>query len=261
MARLRVISWNVNGIRACQRKGFSKWLSSQRNTIVALQEVRAFEEQIPDAIRRGRWRGYYAAAERPGYSGVGILSRRPADEVQSDLAPRFDVEGRMLLARFGRLWICSAYFPKGSGRERDNSRVPYKLAFDRALRKRLRMLSGPVLVVGDFNTAHHEIDLARPKSNRDNSGFLPEERRAMTRWLREGWRDTFRFQHPDSSGHYTWWSQRGGLRERNVGWRIDYVLANQKAQTFVKKAFILPEVRGSDHCPVGVDLVAEGGLR
>ena len=148
------------------------------------------------------------------------------------------------------------YFPKGNGKERDNSRVPYKLGFYRAVFDRVQALkkSGPVFVTGDYNTAHEEIDLARPKTNKKSSGFLPEERDEITRWLDEGWVDTFRAQHPGAPGHYTWWRQFGGAKENNVGWRIDYVLASNSGARRVQDALIWPHISASDHCPVGVDL-------
>jgi exodeoxyribonuclease-3 len=255
---VRVFSWNVNGLRACARKGFARWLGRCRGQIVGLQEVRARPEQLPPEVREPRgWHTHFVAARRPGYSGVGLFSRQTIDEVETSLGvKRLDVEGRVQLARIGRLLVVNAYFPKGSGTDRDNSRVPYKLAFYRRLFKVLeprRRRGGRILVMGDLNTAHEEIDLARPKDNRRTSGFLPEERKELSRWMRAGWVDTFRHFHQDG-GHYTWWSQRGDVRERNIGWRIDYVLASAAAMRFVTGAFIRPEVTGSDHCPVGVEL-------
>ncbi|HMR06003.1 MAG TPA: exodeoxyribonuclease III [Polyangiaceae bacterium] len=256
MRPLRVVSWNVNGIRACEKKGLVRYLDRCRADIVGLQEVRALPAQVPASVRRKRLHQIYAPAERLGYSGVALLSKRPPEQHATALAHRFDVEGRLISARFGKLSVFSAYFPKGSGSLRDNSRIPYKLAFDAALRRALkpRIAAGErILVMGDFNTAFAEIDLARPKQNHENSGFRPEERRALGQWFRAGWVDTFRALQPEG-GHYTWWSQRLGLREKNVGWRIDYVLASPAAMPFVRAAFIHKDVLGSDHCPIGVDL-------
>jgi len=254
---MRIVSWNVNGLRACAKKGFLEVLKASKADVMTLQEVRAFPEQLPDDIRQpAGWHTAFSAAERPGYSGVAIYSRRAPDRVESLLGDsRFDVEGRLLIAHFGRLAVASVYFPKGSGKERDNSRVPYKLDFYREVFDRVEQLRrrGPVLVTGDYNTAVEEIDLARPKTNQKSSGFLPEERDELRRWLDAGWVDVFRRQHPDEPGHYTWWRQFGGARENNVGWRIDYVLASPSAAKRVTDAFIWPDVTGSDHCPVGVD--------
>jgi exodeoxyribonuclease-3 len=255
---IRIYSWNVNGIRAATEKGFARWLSRCGGEIVGVQEVRAHPEQIPEPVARSRrYHQHWQPAERRGYSGVGLLSRRQPDALETSLGePRFDVEGRLQIARFGRLVVANGYFPNGNGKERDNSRIPYKLDWYRALFERLDRLrrSGfRVLVMGDFNTAHREVDLARPKQNEKTSGFRPEERAELDRWLRSGFVDTFRAFEP-GPGHYTWWSQRFGVRERNIGWRIDYVLASKAAMRFVRSAFIHPHVTGSDHCPIGVDV-------
>jgi exodeoxyribonuclease-3 len=255
---LRIISWNVNGMRACATKGFGAWLEASGAEVVGIQEVRALPEQLPDAVRTPTgWHTHFRPADRKGYSGVGVYARRAPDAVDTSLAnAHFDAEGRVQFARFGRLVIVNGYFPKGSGSARDNSRVPYKLDFYRAVFERVRALRrrGPVFVIGDFNTAHEAIDLARPKENVKNSGFLPEERAEFSRWIAAGWVDTFRARHPGENGHYTWWRQWGGARERNVGWRIDYVLASPSAAKRVTDAFIWPDVRGSDHAPVGVEV-------
>jgi len=259
VARLRIVSWNVNGLRACAQKGFGAWLGRSRAEIVGVQEVRALPDEVPEELRSKRgWHTHFQAAERRGYSGVGLFSRRAPDRVDTSLGdPRFDVEGRFQLAHFGSLVVANAYFPKGSGRERDNSRVGYKLAFYAAVLDRaqaLRKAGKRVLVMGDFNTAHAEIDLARPKDNRKNSGFLPEERAELDRWVEAGFVDTFRALHPKAEGAYTWWRQWGDARAKNVGWRIDYVFACPAAMQFVERAFIAKDVQGSDHCPVGVDV-------
>ena len=258
---MRIVSWNVNGLRAVAKKGFGPWLRSSGAAIVALQETRANPEQLPPAVRRPRgWRTWYASAERKGYSGVGLFVPKDGepDAVTSSLGdPRFDIEGRFLEARFGRLTVVNAYFPNGNGVDRDNSRIPYKLDFYRAVFDHLtpRFDAGePVLVMGDFNTAPEDIDLARPKTNQKTSGFTPEEREDLRSYLARGWVDTFRHLHPDEPGRYSWWSQRFGVREKNVGWRIDLVLASPGAMPFLRDAFIHSDVMGSDHCPVGVDV-------
>jgi len=258
---LRVVSWNVNGLRACASKGFAKWLAASRSEIAGVQEVRALRDELPEEVCTPRgWHSHFAPAVKRGYSGVGLFAKREPDAVDTSLGePRFDDEGRLQIARFGKLVVVNGYFPKGSGSARDNSRVPYKLDFYRALFERvekLRRSGRRVLVMGDLNTAHREIDLARPKQNGMNSGFLPEERAELDRWIAAGWVDTFRAFEP-GAGHYSWWSQRFGMRAKNIGWRLDYVLASPSAMPFVRGAFIERDAVGSDHVPVGVDVDAE----
>lgn len=257
-ASVRVYSWNVNGIRSAVAKGFVDWLAAARGEIVGLQEVRAANDAIPSQLTAVTdYHQHYVAAAKKGYSGVGLLSRRKPDAIETSLgSSHFDDEGRLQLARFGRLVVANGYFPNGSGQDRDNSRVPYKLDWYRALFDRIEALRRDglhVLVMGDFNTAHREIDLARPRENRKTSGFLPEECEELDRWIQAGWVDTFRAFEP-GPGHYSWWSQRFGVRAKNIGWRIDYVLASPEAMAFVRSAFIHPDVAGSDHCPIGVEL-------
>lgn len=254
----RIYSWNVNGIRAAARKGLADWIRRSQADVIGLQEVRAGLDLIPPEIRAiEEYHHHYVAAERKGYSGVGLLSRTKPDRLDTELGdPRFDAEGRLQVARFGRLVIANGYFPNGSGKDRSNDRVPFKLDWYRALFERVerwRRGGYRVLVMGDYNTAHRDIDLARPRDNRKTSGFLPEECAELDRWIEAGWVDTFRAFEP-GPGHYSWWSQRFGVREKNIGWRIDYVLASPSAMPFVRNAFIEPHVRGSDHCPIGVDL-------
>lgn len=252
-----ILSWNVNGIRAAERKGFLPWLGGCGAEIVGLQEVRAQAAQIgPELLAPEGWHVDIVSAEKKGYSGVGLYSRQPADAIESSLGDaEFDAEGRVQIARFGGLILANVYFPNGSGKNRSNDRVPFKLDFYRCLFERLepeRAAGVPILVMGDFNTSHRDVDLARPKQNQETSGFLPEEREELDRWLRSGWTDTFRALHPDARDVYTWWSQRFGVRAKNIGWRIDYVLASQGAMPFVRQAFVHTDVQGSDHCPIGV---------
>ena len=255
---MRILSWNVNGLRACAKKGFAAFLDVSGADVLGLQEVRAFPEQLPEDIRKPPgWWTHFHPAERPGYSGVALYSRALPDKVDIALGePDYDQEGRFIVAYYGEIAVANVYFPKGSGRDRDNSRVPYKLGFYQTVFARIETLRERyrVFVIGDYNTAHTEIDLARPKTNKKTSGFLPEEREEMDRWLTADWIDTFRSRHPGIGGHYTWWRQWGGARENNVGWRIDYVLASRKANERITQAFIWPHTLGSDHCPVGVDV-------
>lgn len=253
----RVASWNVNGLRAIAKKGFLDWLNQSQFDVVGLQETKASEDQLePELVHPQGWQTHFVSAERKGYSGVALYSRRGLSEVKTGLGdPTFDCEGRVLWIRVGALWIVNVYFPNGKGKDRDNSRVPYKLDFYRELYKQLEplMKKERVLVMGDFNTAHEDIDLARPKENRDISGFLDVERKELDRWIKNGWTDTFRMFQKEG-GHYSWWSARFGVRERNIGWRIDFVLSSPAATEYVRHAAIHADVMGSDHAPVSVDL-------
>jgi len=258
---MRVLSWNVNGLRAAVRKGFLQWLETTDADVVAVQETRALHEQLPPEVLAPKgWHFVMTPAERKGYSGVGLFSRHPIDGVETSLGvDAFDREGRVQIVTTGGLVVANVYFPHGAGKNRDNSRIPFKLKFYRALRAQLETLrSGPepVLVVGDYNTSHRMIDLERPRQNTKTSGFTPRERRALTEWFSAGWVDTFRQVHPRKKGAYTWWPTRSQCRERNIGWRIDYVLANPSAAERLVDAYIWPHVMGSDHCPLGVDLDA-----
>jgi exodeoxyribonuclease-3 len=258
VATHRILSWNVNGLRACAGKGFRRWLDRSDATIVGVQEVRARREDLPRRLAAPRgWHTHFEAAARRGYSGVGLFARRAPDEVATALGtPSLDREGRLQLARFGRLVVANVYFPNGNGTDRDHSRIPYKLRFYRRLFERLEELRADglhVLALGDYNTTRSDLDLARPKDNRRTSGCLPHERREFERWIDAGWVDTFRTFEP-GGGHYSWWSQRVGVRARNIGWRIDHVLASPEAMPFVRSAFIQPDVLGSDHAPVGVEV-------
>jgi exodeoxyribonuclease-3 len=254
----RIYSWNVNGLRACAEKGFLDWLARAKADVVGLQETRATADQLPADLRKpSRVHTYFASAEKLGYSGVALYARRPFDTVSTTLGvPEFDAEGRVQIATLGALTIANVYFPNGNGKDRDNSRVPFKMAFTKRLFETLdpqRRNGGRVIVMGDFNTAPEAIDLARPKSNLKTSGFLPEEREQLRQLLSAGWVDSFRHHHTDGD-HYTWWSQRFGVRERNVGWRIDLAFVSEGVVPFLRNATIHPEVMGSDHCPISLDL-------
>jgi exodeoxyribonuclease-3 len=256
---MRIISWNINGIRAATKKGFLSWFHHYKPDILGVQEVRALPHQIDLEVAKPEgFHTHFFSAQKLGYSGVGLYSRWPIQKLNTSLEePLFDNEGRVQIAHVGELIIANVYFPNGNGKNHDNSRIPYKLDFYKKLFDILepyRKSGQALLVMGDFNTAHEEIDLARPKENVNTSGFCPEERAELSRWLMNGYVDTFRF-FEKSPGNYSWWSQRRGSRERNVGWRIDYVLASESAMRYIKSAFIWRDVMGSDHCPVGVDLI------
>lgn len=255
MALTRIISWNVNGIRAGERKGFLPWLGACGADVVALQEIKAAEAQLSTELRAAC--GYHACwlpAERPGYSGVATLSRAPCPDVARGIGePRFDAEGRVLISRFDAFSLFNVYVPSGTtGPER----VAFKLAFAESLRLAVRaeLAAGRSLVlVGDLNTAHNEIDLARPRENQKTSGFMPEERAALGDLLAEGLVDSFRYRHPELA-KYSWWTLRAGARQRNVGWRLDYILVSRDLAPRIVEADTHPEIEGSDHCPVSLVL-------
>lgn len=254
---MQIISWNINGIRAATKKGLPSWLNSVDASIIGFQEVRAKREQVPKEIEAlVEWKKDFVQAERPGYSGVAVFSKLPNEIVPVSLGEEFDVEGRIIGAKFGALSVFNVYFPNGGGKNRDNGRIPYKLNFYRALFDWLQnyQKDNPrVIVMGDFNTAHKEIDIARPKANEKTSGFCPEEREEVSRWISAGWIDSFR-EYCTKPDQYTWWSQMFRARDRNVGWRIDYVMVSDALRPFLKDGFIHMETLGSDHCPIGIDL-------
>ncbi len=255
---MKIISWNVNGIRSAHKKGFLNFLDTQSPDILGIQEVRAEEEVLPDELRSPD--GYstvFSAAEKKGYSGVAIFSRTKPIRTWTSLgAEEFDREGRVLAADFEDFILYNVYFPNGSGK-RDNSRVPYKLDFYEAMLTEInghRAQGREIIIMGDYNTAHRELDLARPKQNRGTSGFLPEECEVFEGYLETGLVDTFRHVHGDKPDSYTWWSFRSGARARNVGWRIDYILVTPGLIPGLKSADILNTIMGSDHCPIEISL-------
>ena len=255
---LTLLSWNVNGARAVHKNGFMDWLAATDVDIICLQETRAEEHQLPVDLRQPT--GYHAfwnpSRSKKGYSGTAVLTREAPLNVEMGLGiEEFDREGRTIIAEYSGFVLINSYFPNGS---RDHSRVPFKLAFyDAFLEKceRLRAVGKAIIFCGDVNTAHREIDLARPRENQGTTGFLPEERAWLDKITTLGYVDTFRHFYPDLAEQYTWWHQVTFARARNVGWRIDYFFAAPEALPTVVDAFILPDVMGSDHCPVGLKIV------
>jgi exodeoxyribonuclease-3 len=252
----KLYSWNVNGIRAAQRKGFLKWLRTTRPDVLSVQETKANPSQLDDELKDpSGYYTYWASAERKGYSGVALFSRVEPKSVQIGLGiEEYDREGRTIIADYGEYVLLTAYFPNGG---QDNSRVPFKMAYKEAfleLCDQYRNSGRSVIFCGDVNTAHREIDLARPKENAKSTGFLPVERAWIDRVVDEGYIDTFRSLHPDQKDAYSWWAYWGKARERNVGWRIDYFFISPDLQGRVKAADIHPDVMGSDHCPVSLTL-------
>ena len=253
---MKIMSWNVNGLRAAARKGFLNWFDEEDADVVCLQEIKAKPEQLSEDIRNPRgFVSHWSPAERPGYSGLVIFSRQQPCEVITGLSiPDIDVEGRVLLTRFGDVSIVNAYFPHA---RRDLTRLDYKLFFCREFLRWLAALktAGHRLVVcGDYNIAHRDIDLANPRGNRKNAGFLPQEKAWMDRFLDLGFRDEFRLRYPEQSGCYTWWSNRKGVREKNVGWRIDYQCLDASLADQVVAVGHRTGQKGSDHCPIYLEL-------
>lgn len=253
---LHVVSWNVNGLRACARKGFRDWLEATQPDVLGMQEVRATVDQLDaDLAADGAYHKLWNPAERKGYSGVAVWSKEASDSHRLGFGlPQFDVEGRVLETQQRGFTLFTIYFPNGGDQ---NLRVPYKLEFYAALMAQLkeRLAQGErIVVMGDYNTAHTPIDLARPDANVTTTGFLPEERAVIDDFLALGFHDVFRERRPGETGLYTWWSQRGMARPRNVGWRIDYALVSANLKDAVVDAQIHPEVMGSDHCPVSFKL-------
>ncbi len=255
---MQLLSWNVNGLRALAKKGFLKWFEEKEPDILCFQETKAWEEQLPPEIRQiDGYFSFFSQAERKGYSGVALYTRLEPKEVSYSFADgSFDNEGRVIVARYPDFTLYNVYFPNGKA---SRERLEYKMNFYHSFLNHLQpyIKEGErIIVCGDVNTAHREIDLARPRENEKTSGFLPEERQWIDRFIKTGFHDTFRLFN-SQGGNYSWWDLKTRARERNVGWRIDYVFVSENIKEAVKDAFILPEVQGSDHCPTGVEMDIE----
>lgn len=249
---MKLISWNVNGLRAVLRKNFLDYLAEERPDALCLQETKACEADV-EAVWPSEYGAFWNSAEKKGYSGTAILTRIPPVQVTRGIGvAEHDREGRVLTAEFAEFHLVNVYVPNS---QRELARLPYRMEWDRAFLVYLRGLgrTKPVIVCGDLNVAHTELDLANPKANVRNHGFTVEERSGFTAMLESGFVDTFR-EFEKGGGHYTWWSPMSGARARNVGWRIDYFLIQGELQKRLKKAYIRPEILGSDHCPVGMEL-------
>jgi exodeoxyribonuclease III len=255
LCAMKLLSWNVNGIRSVAQKGFLPWIESQAPDIFCLQEVKCQTEQLTeDLLNPLGYKSFWHCAKKKGYSGVATYTKREPLDVRYGLGvSEIDDEGRVLILDFKGFSVINTYFPNS---RRDHSRLPHKLQFCQRIQKFLEKerASGKNLILcGDFNIAHKEIDLKNPKTNRDNAGFLPEERAWLDAFLKLGYVDTFREFNQDP-GHYTWWSFRPGVREKNIGWRLDYFVVNQEFRDRLKTAAHQPLIRGSDHCPVELRL-------
>lgn len=267
---MRIVSWNVNGIRACLKKGFLEWLVSASPDVVCLQETKATQDQLRDedhaAIEAAGYHTYWHSAERKGYSGVATFCRKPPLFVSRGVPYERD-EGRVIVSEHGDFTLYNVYFPNGRQREDgpDPERLAFKLEFYETLLAHLeeeRAEGKSVIISGDWNTALTEVDLARPQANEGVTGFLPIEREALQRYVDAGYVDCFRHFHP-AAGYadvkpekrdYTWWTYRAGARDRNIGWRIDYHFVSAELLPRVSAAEIWPEVMGSDHCPITIEI-------
>lgn len=250
-----MISWNVNGIRAVHRKGAFDWFLQEQPDIFCVQETKAHPEQlVKDLLEIDGYSVYFSSAEKKGYSGVAIYTRQKPLMVKNGFGiERFDNEGRILIAEYEKFILFNIYYPNGKG---SKERLQYKMDFYDAFldyANQLKNEGRKIIVCGDVNTAHKEIDLARPKENEKTSGFLPEERAWIDSFLSHGYLDTFRI-FSSAPDQYTWWDMKTRARDRNIGWRIDYFYVSEDLRDSVKAAYILPNVMGSDHCPIGIDV-------
>ena len=253
---MKLISWNVNGLRAVAKKNFFEDFNKIDADIFCLQETKAQDDQVAEVLKDvNGYHVYSNSAEKKGYSGTAILSKTEPIKVTRDIGvAEHDTEGRVLALEYENFYLVNVYVPNSGN---DLKRLDYRQDWDKAFFDYLKGLEKekPVLVCGDFNVAHTEIDLARPKPNYNKSaGFMQEEIDGMDRFTQGGLKDTFRHFYPELKDKYSWWSYRAGARGKNVGWRIDYFLASESFLPSIKDAFIMNEIMGSDHCPVGIEL-------
>lgn len=249
---MKLISWNVNGIRACVNKGFKEFFEEIQADVFCIQETKCQPEQID--LSFAGYTSYWNSAEKKGYSGTAIFTKRKPMAVTYGIGKEeHDKEGRIITLEFEEFYLVNNYTPNS---KRELERLEYRQTWEDEIRKYLVKLNKtkPVIMCGDLNVAHQEIDLKNPKTNRGNAGFTDEEREKMTKLLKAGFTDSFRYLYPDKEGAYSWWSYMGRAREKNVGWRIDYFIVSNSLQKQIKEATIYPEVLGSDHCPVGIEI-------
>ncbi|MBI4836024.1 MAG: exodeoxyribonuclease III [Candidatus Abawacabacteria bacterium] len=253
---IKLLSWNVNGVRAVAKKGFFEWLEQEDPDILCLQETKAHVEQLPGALVHPiGYQTFWNSGEQKGYSGVATFTKEPPLSNTSFLGYSIlDAEGRIIMTEYQNFFLFNVYFPNGG---RGIERLSYKLEFYKAFLhvvQDFRKKGKGVIICGDVNTAHQEIDLARPKENVNTSGFMRIERDWLDELSSKGFYDTFRLFHPNEPDNYTWWDMKTGARKRNVGWRIDYFWVSEELKSQVKDAYIRCNVLGSDHCPVGIEL-------
>ena len=247
---MNIYSWNVNGIRAIQKKGFVEWVLKEDLDILCIQETKAQLEQLEDKLTQiDGYRSYFFSAEKKGYSGVAVYTKTEPLSVREMGIEEFDFEGRYIELEYENFNLINCYFPNSQS---EGKRLNYKLRFNKAIKQRCNELvkyGKNIILCGDLNVAHKEIDLTNPQKNEKNPGYLPEEREWMSSLLQDGYVDTFRYVYPEET-KYSWWSYRFKNREKNIGWRIDYHIVNESFVNNIEDAVILNNIMGSDHCPV-----------
>ena len=249
---MKLISWNVNGIRACLKKGFEEFFKDINADIFCIQETKCQEGQVE--LEFEGYKSYWNSAEKKGYSGTAIFTKKNPLNVSYGIGiSEHDKEGRVITLEFDNFFMVNNYTPNS---KRELERLDYRMEWEEEIRNYLLDLNKekPVIMCGDLNVAHEEIDLKNPKTNRRNAGFTDEERNKMTKLLESGFTDTFRALYPDKEDSYSWWSYMGRAREKNIGWRIDYFIVSNDISKKIKEAKIYPEIMGSDHCPVGLEI-------
>ena len=253
---MKLISWNVNGLRAAVNKGFDDFFKKENADIFCIQETKMQEDQLDENIKGifKEYNSYWNSAEKKGYSGTAIFTKKKPMNITYGIGiEEHDKEGRVITLEFENFFMVNCYTPNA---KRELERLDYRMVWEDEFRKYLLKLneSKPVVMCGDLNVAHEEIDLKNPKTNRRNAGFTDEERGKMTELLNAGFTDTFRYLYPDKPDMYTWWSYMFKAREKNAGWRIDYFIVSNSIQDKIKESYIYSDVMGSDHCPVGLDI-------
>ena len=256
---MKLACWNVNGLRACMKKGFNDFLQMGFD-IIGLQEIKMQPEQ--SNFYFGDYMAYWNSAVKKGYSGTLVLTKYEPVSVSygmaksgfssSLLSEEHDKEGRIIALEFEKYYFITCYTPNS---KRELLRLDYRLKWEDDFREYLHSFNKPIILCGDLNVAHKEIDLTHPRANVNNPGFTPQEREKMDKLLASGFIDTYRYIYPDKKDSYTWWSYMGNSRAKNVGWRIDYFLVSSKLESNIKDAYIYPEIYGSDHCPIGFEMV------
>lgn len=249
---MKLISWNVNGIRACVNKGFKDFFEEADADIFCIQETKCQPDQIE--LEFEGYKSYWNSAERKGYSGTAIFTKKEPIDVKYGIGiEEHDKEGRVITLEFEKFYMVNIYTPNS---KRGLERLEYRQVWEDEIRNYLLELNKkkPVIMCGDLNVAHNEIDLKNPKTNRGNAGFTDEERQKMTELLNAGFIDTFRYLYPEKEEVYSWWSYMGRAREKNVGWRIDYFIVSKDINKEIKESSIYPQIMGSDHCPVGLEI-------